>query len=432
MAVVRFFSKGFHMSRCGCSKIAVCLLVLVLARVAALSPTNVACAQALAVGPELELPEVGDVPVDASRERYLSATPEERVRIAEEIGDAGARDWARQQGYRPIFDGRGRTMPQGPDQVYWDPKTGETVVIEAKGGTSPLGRGYGYEQGTQSWAVKSAEQVLHKPNASRAEREAAEQILQAAAEGKLRVEVVRTTHVQGCPEAPKLEKVVRAGEDGAEAARLAREIAIRRHIPITERTTPREPLSKGDKVSAVARGVERAPQATQEVAEAIQQVKQAERGVVAAEKGAAQTVRGTARTIEGVEAGTAALPEAATAAKTLAKVGKVAGGVAVAVDAGVRIYEAKEVEDAYARGEITQEERNLAHAKNVAGCAGGWGGAWAGAQAGGTAGAAIGTLICPGIGTTIGGAVGGIGGAIGGYFAGEKVGEAAAEAVFGK
>ncbi|MGQ9506117.1 MAG: hypothetical protein ACUVQG_14765, partial [Thermogutta sp.] len=50
----------------------------------------------------------------------------------------GARFYAQQQGYKVIFDGKGRVLRQGPDQVYLDLRTGETVVIEAKGGTSPL------------------------------------------------------------------------------------------------------------------------------------------------------------------------------------------------------------------------------------------------------------------------------------------------------
>ena len=94
------------------------------------------------------------------------------------------------------------------------------------------------------------------------------------------------------------------------------------------------------------------------------------------------------------------------AAKTLA----VAGAVA---DGGVRVYQAYEIEQQYHRGEISDRDRVVAHAKNGAGMAAGWSGAscWARKER-------------PGLGARPdrdrgGGLIGGAGG----YFGGEKLAE---------
>ncbi|GAB4142804.1 MAG: hypothetical protein Kow0040_31880 [Thermogutta sp.] len=413
----------------------VVLVPALLVGTAARGPSDAAWAQAVATLPEAGPQTVGEA-ADAFHRRWLAASPDERVRIAEEIGEKGAREFARQRGYTPIFDGRGRTVPQGPDQVYLDPRTGEIVVLEAKGGTSPLGRGYGYEQGTKCWAVKSAEKNLQTPNISAAERRAFESIVDAAPKDKLRVEVVRTPHTLGRPGIPVLESSATAADDTAQAARLAREAAERLKLRPTEVPAMSKSGTKWDDLSGVGRGVERAPQAAEEAAEALRQAGRGGKAAIAAEEGSAQGIRGASRAVGAVEAGAAPGLEAASgarvASKTLGTAAKVAGPVAVGVDVALRAERVRQVEQAYARGEITQGERRLEHAKNAAGCAGGWAGAYAGGEIGAGAGAAVGTAICPGIGTAIGGFVGGVTGAIGGYFAGEKLAESGAEAVMGK
>jgi uncharacterized protein YcfJ len=77
------------------------------------------------------------------------------------------------------------------------------------------------------------------------------------------------------------------------------------------------------------------------------------------------------------------------------------------------------VERRYAKGEITAQQREVEHAKNVAGCAGGWGGACACGELGATGGTAV--------GGPIGGGVGAVAGGIAGYFGGEAVAASAAE-----
>lgn len=202
-------------------------LIIVLTVFFAVLGQNVCRGQAVAVGPELIDPVTGiPVPTDFRLE-WMNADDTQRTRIAEEIGEEGARIYAQQAGYQTIFAGRGRMLPQGPDQVYFDPKTGEIVVIEAKGGTSALGKAYSYPQGTPQWAVKSAEKVLHSPNASAAEKQAAARIIEAARTGKLRVEVIRTPHVLGTPKPPVLEPLSPTPDDFQEAAKLAEEIGQR-------------------------------------------------------------------------------------------------------------------------------------------------------------------------------------------------------------
>lgn len=52
------------------------------------------------------------------QQEWLKATPEQRVRIAEEIGEQGARKFAQAKGWQPILDGTEKSIPQGLDQVY--------------------------------------------------------------------------------------------------------------------------------------------------------------------------------------------------------------------------------------------------------------------------------------------------------------------------
>ena len=298
-------------------------------------------------------------------------------------------------------------------------------MVEAKGGTSPLGKGYGYQQGTKSWAVKSAEQILHNPNASPAEREAAKKVIQAAAEGKLRVEVVRTPHTLGKAGKPVLEVVEEAADDADEAVRLAKEIMKR--FPKIFTSTPK--TSDSNSKSAV-----------KSLAES------ESRRVVA------PPISPKPRPIRPNPGPLPLPPEPITlppppkpmplppnpgpkgpgSGGLAGTLGKAAGAVGIALEGTARVHRALEVEKAYKSGEITSHERNVEHVKNVTGCAGGWTGAWAGAELGGSAGAAIGTAVCPGIGTAIGGFVGGVAGGIGGYFAGEKVAKEGTELLMGR
>jgi len=388
------------------------LLVAIVVGLAGVLPRDTVWAQAVATVPETWTQTMGHGSLDPDQQRWINATPEERVKIAEEIGEKGAREYAKGKGYNTIFDGKGRTVPQGPDQVYLDPRTGETVVVEAKGGTSPLSRGYGYQQGTKCWAVKSAEQILHNPNASPAEREAAKRVIEAAAKGKLRVEVVRTPHVQGKAGKTVLEAVETAADNADEAARLAKEIMKR--FPKIFTPTPKTSDSNSKSLAKAVAEFQRRPFEPPIVPP---------RTYPNPRPIPPKPMSPIVDPVPGAPIGSEGL------AGTL---GKAAGVAGIAVDGASRVNRALKVEKAYRNGEISQHERTVEHAKNVAGCVGGWTGAWAGAEFGGTAGAAIGTAVCPGIGTAIGGIVGGLAGGIGGYFAGEKVAEEGTELLMGR
>lgn len=108
--------------------------------------------------------------------------------------------------------------------------------------------------------------------------------------------------------------------------------------------------------------------------------------------------------------------------------------VAVVAEVAIRVPAYVETERQFGAGEISQEYRELVHARNAAGAVGGFAGAWAGAITGAAAvaklGAAVGTGVAPGpgsgAGVGVGAIVGGIGGGIIGYYFGEQAAEAAA------
>ena len=179
-------------------------------------------AQSISVqGPPAAATEaIGESTATDTQRAYLKASLQERVGIAEKIGDEGARRFATEKGWKPVFDGAGRTMSQGPDQVYQG-VDGILHVVEAKGGSSPLSRAYGYQQGTSEWAVESAKNVLRSNQASPTEKAAANAMLEAAACGKMEVQVVRTKHILGEPTVAVLESVSATSEDAASLARSA-------------------------------------------------------------------------------------------------------------------------------------------------------------------------------------------------------------------
>ena len=296
----------------------------------------------------------------ARQAQWLQASLDERVRLAERLGEEGAEALAARKGYEPLLRNRDKVLRQGFDQVY-RAKDGGIVVIEAKGGTSAIGRAYGCQQGTPEWAVQAAKRVAESSKASAAEKQAARLVLEAAREGNLTAQVVRTRHVLGEPVAAVLESTLKAGQaEGKVAATVLEELGV------------------GAK--------------------------------------AAQSVGQVARTAE-------ASSKAASGASTLSKVGKVVGVVGIAVDGGLRINSAMETEKKFERGEISDKERELAHAKNAAGMAGGWCGAIVAAKLGATGGGLAGTAVAPGPGPAFGATLGGAAGGVAGYFGGEAATE---------
>ncbi|MCG3130421.1 MAG: hypothetical protein FLDDKLPJ_01178 [Phycisphaerae bacterium] len=338
-------------------------------------------AAAQSAAPAQAAPPVMEAPAGPTprQQAWLHATPEQRVLLAEKLGDDGARALARQRGWQSVFDGAARALPQGPDQV-WRSADGVIHVIEAKGGGSPLGNAYGYRQGTPEWAIRSAERVLTSPRATIVERDAARTILDAAARGRIEVHVVRTSHVLGEPTAAVLQQSLTCSDDAARLARSALESFARTATGTMD-----------DAARAANAGTE-----------------------------AAGTIDDVARAGEAAVAGQAT----STALRTAARV---AVPVAVVVDAGFRVNEGVQIEQRFQAGEIAQEQREVEHARNVAGMAGGWGGAFVGAKLGAMGGGAAGTAVAPGPGTAIGAGAGAVAGGVAGYVGGEAAAEAAAE-----
>jgi hypothetical protein len=314
--------------------------------------------------------QVATMPLDEAKaitprqQAWTASTIQERVQIAEVIGDEAVRTFAKAKGFETIYDGFDRAIPQGPDQVYRG-GGGIVHVFEAKGGSGQLGHAYGHPQGSAEWAVDSAKRVRSSTKATSAEKRAAQEILTAASRGKMEVHVVRTSHVLGEPSAAVLEQS--AG------------------------TTPAARRMAADALNGATKT-----------------------GSTAVKRGAGST-DGVAAAVRGASG------------KALRSAAKATVVVGVVVDGGMRVNDAVDVEKRYAHGELSKHERVVKHAGNAGGFGGGWGGALAGAKGGAVAGGIIGAPF-GGVGAPIGAGIGGAIGGIGGYWAGEKVGTEAAEA----
>jgi hypothetical protein len=158
-------------------------------------------------------------PVGTPRQQVWKAASEyERIRLAEDIGEAGAESYARSRGLMPLLLKMQKGVIQCPDQIWVDAQN-RIYVLEAKGGGSALGKGYGYIQGTPEHAIAGAKELLSRTGTSAEGKVAAARVLNAASRGKMTVWVVRTLHVQGEPSAPVLEKE-------AACSQAARELAL--------------------------------------------------------------------------------------------------------------------------------------------------------------------------------------------------------------
>jgi hypothetical protein len=321
----------------------------------------------------------------ARQQAWHNASINERVLLAEDLGEEGGRAFAKAKGWTTVYDGKSWSMVHGPDQVYR--AANDTIhMIEAKGGSGQLGTGYGHLQGSSEWAVESAKRVLRSQTATEAERRGAQAVVDAAANGKFEVHVVRTTHTLGEPHVAKLEQTTKCSEQASKAAR--------------------EALTAMSK--SANKTLQEAAKASDDAARAADDVARLGDDLA---RSADDVARATSKT-SGLVAGAPAI---------LVPAG-------VAIDVGIRVVDGIETERRFEAGEISSRERTVAHGRNAAGMAGGMAGAYAGAEAGTAGGATIGTFFCPGIGTAIGGFVGGLAGGIGGYFAGDAVAAAGAEA----
>ena len=161
------------------------------------------------------------------RTRYLAASLGDRVAIAQTIGEEGVEQYASTRRMKQLLGPRGRSVPIGPDSVYWNRASGRVRVIEAKGGSSPPRRTYGSLQGTNANTVRSAGGLLGSGGASVAEKRQAARVLKAAQGGHLESAVVRTPHVLGTPLAPRQTGATHTGNVAREARLLEHELVRR-------------------------------------------------------------------------------------------------------------------------------------------------------------------------------------------------------------
>ena len=168
-------------------------------------------------------------PKPSYQRNYRSAwrhAPSDRAGLAEKIGTQGAERYASKQGWIKLLDSQGRSIPQGPDSIYWDRNSGLVRVVEAKGGSSQPKWTYGSRQGTNRNTLRSAEFAL-KFAKTWPEKLQAARIIKVAQHNQLETRVVRTAHVLGKPEPPQLEG---RNTDNVkkEAVRLERDLVRKR------------------------------------------------------------------------------------------------------------------------------------------------------------------------------------------------------------
>lgn len=359
------------------------LVAIVLTSSCSLSAIRPAVAQAFVEPASLDAPTSAITP---RQQTWLDASINDRVLLAEELGEEGGRAFAKAKGWETVYDGKSWSLVHGPDQVYRG-ADGTVHMIEAKGGSGQLGTGYGHAQGSSEWAVESAKRVLRSSSATEAECRGAEAVLEAAAKGRLEVHVVRTTHTLGEPHVAKIEQTVKCSERASKIAQEALTAAAK----------------------STAKTLKKAADASDDAARMTDDVARAADDLVRSTDDVARAAAGSS--------------------KLVAKAPPVNLGPAVVVlDVGFRVIDGIETERLHEEGVITSHERAVAHGRNAAGMVGGMTGAYAGAEGGAAVGAAIGTFFCPGIGTAVGGFLGGLAGGVGGYVAGDAVAAAAAEA----
>lgn len=140
------------------------------------------------------------------RASYLTESQAGRVynkaKLIEQLGDDGARRYAQKLNFTPLYQGE-VGQGRGFDHVYQSGK--QVIVLEAKGGGSPLKRYHGYLQGTKEYALEVAKNTLNSNNASANAKNAAAKVIEAARENRLVYQVSRTQHVQGMPTETSVE-----------------------------------------------------------------------------------------------------------------------------------------------------------------------------------------------------------------------------------
>lgn len=153
---------------------------------------------------------------------YERATPSERRTISERVGNQASARYAAERNWRRLLGSQGRNIPQGPDSLYWDPKTGRLRAVERKGGASKAKTSYFAKQGTNQYHIRSAMAVLRSKKTSMKERLATARIIKSAQYGRL-----ESTLIRGGARGMVAEPRVEGGWDRASVRREAMEIERR-------------------------------------------------------------------------------------------------------------------------------------------------------------------------------------------------------------
>ena len=161
------------------------------------------------------------------RTRYRAAGLGDRVAIAQTIGEEGVEQYASTRRMKQLLGPHGRSVPIGPDTVYWNRSSGRVRVLEAKGGSSPPKWTYRSLQGTNANTVRSAGGLLESRRAGAAEKLQAARVIKAAQSGHLETAVIRTPHILGTPLAPRQVGEVHTGNVANEARLLQHELLKR-------------------------------------------------------------------------------------------------------------------------------------------------------------------------------------------------------------
>lgn len=148
----------------------------------------------------------------AQAEQKAKETSELKSAVSQNIGENYGHQFCTEKlGYQTILHEDSKTIKQGFDSVYYDPKTQETVVMEFKGQDSRLSE----QQKNISWTPEVADKVLAREGnykgSSDTEWQTAKQVKDAYSQGELRYEVVRTK-VENGQLYSELEKTTRPME----------------------------------------------------------------------------------------------------------------------------------------------------------------------------------------------------------------------------
>lgn len=125
---------------------------------------------------------------------YSTFDETDRKQLSEKVGNWGVYKLAEENGWEKILEPIRRSMPQGPDSVYWDPKNGKVRVVEAKGGTSRLKHTFGSKQGTNRNTIRSARGVLRSLKANTEQKVASAYAIEAGKRNLLESAGCRTPH----------------------------------------------------------------------------------------------------------------------------------------------------------------------------------------------------------------------------------------------